>query len=89
MYGYKDINEQVSLLVGFGPDFKPIIQPFRLRWQGRDYRLSRVAHYYRYREGRQMIHVLSVTDGVNFFELKCESENLIWRLGRVGSGETS
>ena len=88
MYGYENVDEQVAVLIGFDPSKKPMIQPFKIRWHNKDYVITKVAHYYRYKAGRAIMHVVTVTDGTNFFELQCESETLVWKLNRVGDNET-
>jgi hypothetical protein len=88
MREYETLDEQVAVLVSFNKDKKYNIRPLRLRWRNRDYNLTNIAHYYRYKEGIKTIHVIAANDGINFFELRVDSENMIWTLGRVADNET-
>ena len=88
MYGYETIDEQVAVLVGFDPDGKPTIRPFKLKWHDREYIITKVAQYTRSKEGEKIIHSFHVTDGTNYFQLQCESTHLVWKLARLGDNET-
>jgi hypothetical protein len=79
---YENINEQIAVLVIFGLDRKKV-QPCKIKWKGREYLITHVDYQYKYKEGRSVVHVFSVTDGVQYFELKFDSENMKWMLGRV------
>ena len=83
---YEDINEQVSVLVVFGQGDRKV-RPFRIRWGDRTFEITEVGYQYKYKEGQSVIHVFSATDGTNFFELKYDSEDLKWMLGRVADNE--
>lgn len=85
---YENINEQVSVAVIFSKGSRKV-RPFKVRWHDRDFEITSVDYHYKYKEGRSMIHVFSATDGVNYFELKYDSENLKWILGRVSDGHTA
>ena len=63
-------------------------RPLKLRWDGREYTISRVGLHHTYRTGRTLFHIFSVVgDGV-FFRLKFNTDNLIWRLEEVSDGQT-
>ena len=83
---YENINEQVSVLVVFGKDSHKV-RPFRIKWGDRTFEITEVGYQYKYKEGTSIIHVFSATDGTNFFELKYDSEDLKWMLGRISDNE--
>ena len=73
------INEPVSVTLWSNHITHKII-PYGLYWHGRRYQIKQVGLHHMYREGRVLIHVFSVTDGINFFRLEMNAETLAWRL---------
>lgn len=83
---YESIDEPVSVIAIFGKGYQSI-RPFKMQWHDKDYLIRQVGYVHKYKEGVTMWHVFSVTDGINFFELKFNSEELKWILGRVSNNE--
>jgi hypothetical protein len=85
---YENVNERISVIAIFGTTYKDV-RPFKIRWHNRDVLITKVGYHHKYKEGNSTIHVFSATDGANFFELKYDSANLSWLLGRVADNEAS
>ena len=85
---YEDINERISVVAIFGDTYQSV-QPFRIKWKGKEYLIEKIGYQHKYKEGQSIIHVFSATDGVNFFELKFNAGELSWLLGRVANNEAN
>ncbi|OGG02431.1 hypothetical protein A2Z33_05225 [Candidatus Gottesmanbacteria bacterium RBG_16_52_11] len=79
------INEAVSVDL-LSNHIKRTATPWLLHWRGRKYRIAKVGLHHTYREGRVLIHIFSVTDGVTFFRLRFDTETLGWKLMEVEEG---
>lgn len=84
---YSDINEPISVVVLFGKEFNKVT-PFKIRWRNREYRVEQVTYLHKVKEGQSLFYIFSATDGTNFFELKYNSADLLWLLGRIDDGQT-
>lgn len=76
------INEPVSVAL-WSNHVSRKIMPYSLYWHGRQYQIKNVGLHHMYRQGRVLIHVFSVTDGINFFRLEMNAETLEWHLLEV------
>jgi hypothetical protein len=76
------INEPISVALWSNHITRKII-PYSLYWHGRRYQIKNVGLHHTYRQGRILIHVFSVTDGVSFFRLEMNGDTLEWRLLEV------
>ena len=85
---YETINEKIDVIAIFGTGFHDA-RPFKLKWGGKEHIITKIGYKHKVREGRKVIHVFSVTDGVQFFELRFDASDLQWILGRVWDGETT
>lgn len=79
------ISESVSVALWSNHTTKKIL-PYSLYWRSRRYLLTTVGFHHTVREGRVLVHIFSVTDGVNFFKLKFNTETLAWKLLEVTDG---
>ena len=59
------------------------IFPYRIRWRGRLYTITKVGLHHFYRVGRTLYHIFSVTDGNTFFRLKLNTDTLHWTLEEI------
>jgi hypothetical protein len=82
------INEKVSVITSFNRE-KGFVMPRKIRWQGRDYIIKNVSYHHKIKEGRKLIHIFHVTDGVLDFRLKLDTENLFWILEEVCDGTST
>lgn len=85
---YEVINEKVDVVALFGRGFNDV-RPFKLRWGGREFKITQVGYVHKVREGQKLIHVFSCSDGVNFFELRFDAHDLKWVLGRTWDGQAT
>lgn len=60
-------------------------RPTSFSWHGRQYTLTAVGLHHTLREGRVLVHIFSVTDGVTFFKLHLNTETLAWKLLEIES----
>ena len=79
------INEKISV-VSFYNRQTGLVSPLKLHWQGRDYFIKKLTYYHRIRQGRLLLHIFHVTDGVMDFRLSLNSENLHWTLEEITDG---
>lgn len=84
---YERINERISVVAVFGDTYQDV-RPSKLKWKGREFIVKKVGYVHKYKEGKAILHVFSATDGVNFFELVFNAEELSWLIGRVADNET-
>ena len=57
--------------------------PWLVHWRGRRYMIKTVGLHHIVRDGRTVLHVFSVTDGIVSFKLQFNTETLGWRLLEV------
>ena len=81
----ENINERVSVNL-FSNHTKGMVFPTGFFWRGRTYRSAQVGLHHTFRQGRNLIHVFSVTDGSTFFKLQVDTETLQWRLLEIDGG---
>jgi hypothetical protein len=73
------INESVSVdLLSNALTGK--VYPWVISWRGRRYTITKVGLHHRVRDGRDLIHIFSVTDGTTFFRLEFNTDTLGWKL---------
>ncbi|MBI3576617.1 hypothetical protein HY086_01105 [Candidatus Gottesmanbacteria bacterium] len=75
----EEINESVSVNL-LTNNIRRTVAPTALYWRGRRYTITKVGLHHTVHDGRTLIHVFSVTDGVNFFKLEFDTETLGWKL---------
>jgi hypothetical protein len=82
------INEKVSVLTVYDR-MKGTVTPWRLKWQGRRYTITKVGFHHTVRQDRKLLHYFSVTDGNLDFRLHCDTDTLHWTLEEVSDGLAS
>lgn len=85
---YERINQRISVVALFGDTYQDV-RPFKIKWNGRVYVISQIGYVHKYKEGKTLFHVFSATDGVNFFELLFNTDELSWLIGRVADNEAT
>lgn len=75
----ESIDEAVSVDL-LSNHMKGTAYPWLIHWRGRRYMIHKVGLHHMIREGRALLHIFSVTDGVSFFKLQFNTETLGWRL---------
>lgn len=82
------INEKVSVITSFDKT-RNLTMPRKIRWQGRDYLITKLAYHHKIRRGRNICHIFHVTDGSIDFCLNFDSDSLQWVLQEVTDGTTT
>lgn len=79
------INEKISVIAKYDR-IKGTVFPVKLRWQGRDYFITKLAYYHKISEGRKIHHIFHVSNNDMDFKLRLDSENLHWTLEEITDG---
>lgn len=82
------INEKVSVLTLYNKN-KGLNMPVKFRWHEKIYKINKLGFYHKYKKGRTIIHVFSVSNDSMAFRLEFDSENLSWILAEVSDGNAS
>jgi len=78
-------DEKVSMLTIFDKDRGKVV-PYKMRWKNEDIIFKEVTYHHMTRQGRQILHVFHVTDGIMDFRLHLDTQNLHWKLMEVSDG---
>jgi hypothetical protein len=76
------LDEKIKVLALFDPASGRTV-PYRLKWQGKIYQLSKINYYHRKKIGSMIQHIYHATDGNLDFRLSLDSETLSWRLEEI------
>jgi len=76
-----EIRERIEVAAVFGKGER--IRPVWFVWNGKKVRVQRVTYRWTEREGSEVYHHFSVTDGASLYELSYASGNLRWELVAV------
>jgi hypothetical protein len=79
-YMYELINEPVEMFVAFRRDR---VAPWIMKWSGKNYDIKQVNLIHATREAGKKIFYFSVSDLVNYFKLRFDTEALEWRLVEI------
>lgn len=76
------LNEQVKVVSVFGNGLNPC-QPLKFkRKSGREVVVTEIGLRHPSMQGKRMLHIFDVTDGVADYRLEFDAERLIWHLTR-------
>ncbi len=73
------IDESVSVDL-LSNHLKKVAYPWVLHWRGVRYMMIKIGLHHTIREGRVLVHIFSVTDGISQFKLRFDTETLGWKL---------
>jgi len=79
------LDEKVSVVSVYNKD-KGSVKPFKMRWKTHDIVFSEVTYHHLVREGRNILHVFHVTDGVMDYRLHLDTQTLHWKLIEISDG---
>lgn len=79
------INEKVSVATLYDRT-KNLNMPVKLRWQGKTYTINKLGFHHKYRQGRTLMHVFSVSNSNLAFRLEFDSDTLTWTLKEISDG---
>lgn len=65
------------------------VYPYKIRWNGREYKIKKIGYHHKVREGRTYSHIFSVTSDSLSFKLKFDTETLFWSLEEVSDDGTT
>ena len=76
------INERVDVVTVFRKqgDINSLCMPYKMRWQGREITFTELGLRHPTAQGRRMLHVFHVSDGLNGYRLEFDAQNLTWTL---------
>lgn len=80
-------HEKISVITSFN-HATGAVMPRRISWNHREYTITKLGYYHRYRTGRSVMHIFHVTDGHLDFRLRLDAENLHWTLEEVTDGQS-
>lgn len=83
----EQINERVEVITVYNREKGAM--PFKVRWQGRSYLVSKLAYYHKKRDGRVITHVFNVSTENIDMRLEFNSDTLHWILKEVTDGATN
>jgi hypothetical protein len=76
------LNERIKVVVIFGDGLNPC-RPLRFRRiNGREINITEIGLRHPSLQGKRMIHIFDVTDGLADYRIELDAERLIWRLTR-------
>ena len=75
------IEEEITVLASFGMPYR--IKPLSFTWSGRTIEVKEVTYTWKTKEGQNVLHHFSVTDGSTLFELTFDSVSLLWKIDSV------
>lgn len=76
------LHEKVSVISVYNSS-NGTIMPRKIQWHGREYTINKLGYHHKFREGRTLIHIFHVTDGMTAFRLRFDTESLHWTLEEV------
>jgi hypothetical protein len=80
----EQINEQVDCIVIYRKRIGA--QPYKIRWNGKDYIIKKIGYHHRQKQGKVMFHIFSVASDNLDFRLRHDPESLTWTLEEVSDG---
>lgn len=85
-----EINERIDVVTVFRRrgDIGSLCVPSRMRWRNREVDLVELALRHPTVQGKRMIHVFHVSDGINGYRLEFDAESLTWTLVAMIAGRS-
>lgn len=76
------INERVEVVVTYHTevDVGHICMPAKMRWRGQIITFTELGLRHPTSQGKRMIHVFDMSDGINDYRLEFDAEGLTWTL---------
>lgn len=79
------VNEKVDVITIY-KRLGGKVTPYKIRWNGRDYLITKIGYHHKAREGRYIYHYFSVCSDSLAFRLRHDPETLHWTLMEVSDG---
>lgn len=80
-----EIGERISVVAAFSPSYK--LKPLRFGWGKRICNIKEVTYHWVTRDGINIRHHFSVTDGKTLYEIAFDIQSLVWVLERLDTGD--
>lgn len=84
----QNLHEKIDVLAIYHR-LGEIVTIHKLKWQNRDYPISKQVYVYKKREGRNINHVFHVSNKDLHFKILFNTETLSWWLEEVSDGNTN
>jgi len=76
------LNEQIKVVAIFGDGLNPC-RPLRFRrTNGREINITEIGLRHPSLQGKRMLQIFDVTDGLADYRIELDAERLVWRLTR-------
>lgn len=76
------LNEQIKVIAVFGEGLNPC-RPIKFRRvSGREVEITEIGLRHPTMQGKKMLHIFDVTDGMADYRIEFDAERLNWRLTR-------
>jgi hypothetical protein len=79
------IHQQVSVVAIYHMT-KGVVMPWRVKWSGRTYNITKLGYHHKIKDGRYVHHIFSVASDTLYFKLMLDTETLHWWLEEVSDG---
>ena len=86
-----EINQRVDVAVLYrkNGDITSLAFPYKMRYGGREITFTQLGMHHPTSQGKRMIHVFDVSDGINDYRLEFDAEHLTWNLVSIIPGDLS
>jgi hypothetical protein len=79
------INEKVDVITIY-KHAGGQVTPYKIRWNRRDYLITKIGYHHKVRQGRTVYHLFHVCSDTLAFRLKHDPDTLHWILEEVSDG---
>ena len=83
-----DINERIDVVALYYAkgEFMALMKPIKMRWRNQEITFTEQGLRHPTIQGKRMIHVFHMSDGVNNYRIEFDAENLNWTLVKMIAG---
>lgn len=83
------MNQQINETIDVITIYKRLgteTAPYKIRWNGRSYLITKVGYHHKVRSGRTVYHIFHVCSDTLAFRLRHDPDTLGWTLEEVSDG---
>ena len=83
-----EINERIDVVATYYAkgEFIELVKPIKMRWRGKEIVFALQGLRHPTIQGKRMLHVFHMSDGVNNYRIEFDAENLTWTLVKMMAG---
>ena len=81
------INEKIDVITIY-KKLGGQVAPYKIRWNSRDYLITKIGYHHKVREGRTVFHIFHVCSDTLAFRLRHDPDTLYWILEEVSDGNS-